>query len=227
MAISKKIIISISYFLMGGLTIIAMFPHLVVDEALLIFCYALSNLMIVLFMVHEMNTHEDRAHIIKIRDFWLKHLLVLYCLMLVNVLIFNGTHRNGFGIGMVEVFSKEHLQRCNIIPFHTLVNYISKLKNDSVDLVTVIKNIFGNIALFMPLGFFFCTLFKKQVKSWLSCMIYTLLISFLFEILQFVTLRGISDIDDVLLNCMGSVVAYLFFKSRLFRRIDAKQYFCS
>ena len=51
MAISKKIIISISYFLMGGLTIIAMFPRLVVDEALLIFCYALSNLMIVLFML--------------------------------------------------------------------------------------------------------------------------------------------------------------------------------
>ena len=227
MAVSKKIIVFISYFLMGGIAIVAMHPLLVVDEAILMLCYALPSVAMLLCMIRELSRQDDGIRKMKIRDFWLRHLFAIYCLMLATVLIFHGEHRNALDMEMIVVFSKEHLQRCNIIPFHTLVNYISKLKNDSIDLVTVIKNVFGNIALFMPLGFFFCTLFKKQVKSWLSCMIYTLLISFLFEILQFVTLRGISDIDDVLLNCMGSVVASLFFKSRLFRRIDAKQYFCS
>ena len=212
---------------MGGAAIIAMHPRLVIDDIFLIFCYVLPSVTMILFMICEINKQADRVHVVKIRKHWLRHLFVIYCLMLATVLIFHGGHRNTLDMETVKIFSKEHFQMCNIIPFHTLGTYISRLANHSINLDTVIKNIFGNVMLFMPLGFFFCTLFKKKVKFWFSCLIYTFIISFVVEIIQFVTFRGVSDVDDIILNCLGALFSYLFFKSKLFRWIDSKQYFCT
>ncbi len=151
--------------------------------------------------------------------------MAVYCLMLIAVLFFYGNHRSVMDNETFGVFSEAHFQTCNVIPFHTLTNYVSRLNEGSINLGTVIKNVGGNFVLFMPLGFFFCTLLKKKVKSWYFCALYVLLISFAVEILQFVTLRGVTDIDDIILNCSGTVFSYLLFQSKLFKRIDVKQYF--
>lgn len=226
MAISKKIVIFLSYFLMGGILVIAIHPRLIVDGAALIFCYAFPTIVMAVLMMCEMNRQEDRASAMKIRDSWLRHLLVLYCLLLVAVLFFYG-HRSTTDIETVGIFSEKHFQTCNAVPFRTLTNYVSRLNEGSINFGTVIKNVGGNFVLFMPLGFFFCTLLKKKVKSWYVCMLYTLMISFAVEVLQFVTFRGVTDIDDIILNCAGTVFSYLFFNSKLFGKMDFKQYFHS
>ena len=66
-------------------------------------------------------------------------------------------------------------------------------------------NIIGNILLFIP----FIVLFKKMKISIFASIIYTILIIISMELLQFLTKRGIFDIVDVYLNCLGILLASL------------------
>lgn len=69
----------------------------------------------------------------------------------------------------------------------------------------VLMNIIGNILLFIP----FIVLFKKMKISIFASIIYTILIIISMELLQFLTKRGIFDIVDVYLNCLGILLASL------------------
>lgn len=77
-------------------------------------------------------------------------------------------------------------------------------------------NIVGNILAFAPYGFFLPLLNKKHRK-----LIYVILLSLLFslavEVVQLYLKVGIFDVDDILLNSIGGITGYLFY--RLWDRI--------
>lgn len=91
----------------------------------------------------------------------------------------------------------------NLIPFAG----ISAMWNDP-DRQHAFGNIFGNILMFAPLGFFLPLLWRK----WDGARVFLvgMGLSVLIETVQLFTGRG-TDIDDVILNTLGAVIGYAIF----------------
>ncbi len=73
-----------------------------------------------------------------------------------------------------------------------------------------IKNVLGNILLFIPLGFYISYYLRSENS--ISTLIITILSSITIESTQLVIGR-VFDVDDIILNVVGGIVGYLFYKS--------------
>ncbi|MDD9150380.1 MULTISPECIES: VanZ family protein [unclassified Sporolactobacillus] len=82
----------------------------------------------------------------------------------------------------------------------------------------ILKNVIGNIVLFMPLGILLPLLIeKKQAFRWQ--LLFAVLISLVIEICQFWFAARIFDIDDIMLNVAGALAGRLILSVfRLFVR---------
>lgn len=81
-------------------------------------------------------------------------------------------------------------------------------------------NIVGNIAVFMPIGFFSCLLWKKP--SFWKAIISGFLTSLAIELAQYPLERG-TDIDDLWLNTLGALLGWAAYLA-IRRHIDAEKY---
>lgn len=70
-----------------------------------------------------------------------------------------------------------------------------------------------NIALFVPLGFFLSSMFSSSRRPTLWPILSALLVSVAVEITQFLTYRGMLDVDDLISNCCGAVIGLLIYKT--------------
>lgn len=144
-------------------------------------------------------------------------LFVTYILMVISVTLFP------VYIGMPhERFS---FYSINFIPLVTIfddINQIGKAYDGDTlfMLKLIIKNVGGNILMFMPLGFLLPIL-RQRFRSIKNILLVGLLASVTIESLQFVQLYfGLNfaravDIDDLICNVFGALLGYLVFK--LFR----------
>lgn len=96
----------------------------------------------------------------------------------------------------------------NLVPFRTIRNYVKY----SGFLHTMI-NIFGNIIIFVPFGFLLAEIFPKT-RNILKILGITFATSFFVEFIQFFIGRSV-DIDDLILNLLGSVIGYFIWKKIL------------
>ena len=71
-----------------------------------------------------------------------------------------------------------------------------------------IQNVIGNILLFIPFGMFLNYYFKVRI---ISLIIITILYSLSIELTQTLIDR-VFDIDDIILNLVGSIIGYYFSK---------------
>lgn len=87
----------------------------------------------------------------------------------------------------------------NFIPFKEIFRYDfgSRL---------FIKNVIGNVLLFLPFGFF-TSYYLKSEKAWLP-LVLTLIASCSIETVQMIIGR-VFDIDDILLNLLGGFLGFL------------------
>ncbi|MDF2521744.1 MAG: glycopeptide antibiotics resistance protein [Clostridia bacterium] len=97
----------------------------------------------------------------------------------------------------------------NLIPFKTIANYMINRQNVSFDVW--IYNLAGNIAAFVPLGFLLPAAFQK-VRSLKAVFVTVLFLIVSAEAAQLLTLRGVFDVDDIILNTIGSVIGYYIYK---------------
>ena len=95
----------------------------------------------------------------------------------------------------------------NLVPFKTIKLFINGYMNGVVTLKDFTTNIFGNLCAFMPFAIFLPLLFKSMNKYW-KFLITMILIVVIIELLQFVTLSGACDIDDLILNVLGASIVY-------------------
>lgn len=72
----------------------------------------------------------------------------------------------------------------------------------------VFLNIFGNIALFVPMGILFKQLSLKPIILFMISL--GLIIT--IELLQYITQKGIFDVLDIVLNLLGVAIGYLIVK---------------
>jgi glycopeptide antibiotics resistance protein len=151
-------------------------------------------------------------------------LFSLYSFVLLWKLLFERTivrvvnYNNGFnsnyfffsaGRGFFNFDMDVWKANANIIPFKNTINYI--IHNDRFNLDIVISNTLGNILIFIPLGIFVPILLKRYIKL-SKLTVLTIIISLLFESIQIIIQIGQFDIDDIILNCTGSIVGLLFVK---------------
>ncbi|TCM96208.1 VanZ like protein [Paenibacillus sp. BK033] len=102
----------------------------------------------------------------------------------------------------------------NLVPFHTIKSLIYHRHAYNAD--AWMKNLFGNIVLFIPLGVCFPLLSRRlfHAARSLAAIILTL---FLVEAIQLVTRVGSFDIDDIILNTFGAGIGLVIIKQFMSR----------
>ena len=136
-------------------------------------------------------------------------LFALYCVVLLYVLFLHNTYRYEFGaIGVNSYFSEEHMSMINIVPFKTIFGYFQRLMNHTINTDIVVRNLFVNLVLFLPMGMAVPVLFEKKINKFWKFLLFIVISTFAIEIIQFLTMRGTADIDDIILNSLGGCIGY-------------------
>ncbi|MGE5627397.1 MAG: VanZ family protein [Solirubrobacterales bacterium] len=130
-----------------------------------------------------------------IKKAFIYFVLILYIFFLVKILLLSRV-------------SHPELRSINLIPFHSIMKYLS---GSTVNLKRfAFSNLGGNILIFVPLGTYL-PLFKKD-KRVINNLFFIFIVSLIVEIIQGVFAIGASDIDDIILNSFGGFLGILFFK---------------
>ena len=98
----------------------------------------------------------------------------------------------------------------NYIPFKEIFRY-------EVGSSLFVKNIIGNVLLFLPYGYF-ASEYIKSKKLAAPCFL-TFIVSFTIEVVQY-NIGRTFDIDDVILNTLGGLLGYLLY--RLVEKVKVK-----
>lgn len=73
----------------------------------------------------------------------------------------------------------------------------------------VFTNLFGNVLIFMPFGFFLPM--ASRYRSFAAAVLYSFSLSLMVETFQLLTKVGSFDVDDLLLNTIGGAAGYIIF----------------
>ncbi|MEH7178293.1 VanZ family protein [Neobacillus vireti] len=98
----------------------------------------------------------------------------------------------------------------NLTPFESIYNLLTHS-----NFMYTLRNIVGNILLFMPLGFSIPLRFKVN-KFW-KVIIFGFFTSCLVEVIQLLTSIRSFDVDDLILNTLGAIIGFVLF--RLFDKV--------
>ncbi len=140
----------------------------------------------------------------------LRIFLCLYLLLFATLTLFDPLwgRNGGFVTWNRELFETYVQSSLNLVPFKTIVQYFLK-----GNLNQFFVNIIGNFVCLMPLGILLPLNFEKQRKTGIFLLTCAVIVSAV-EILQFITLSGSCDIDDLILNVAGAFLIYLFTKNK-------------
>lgn len=94
----------------------------------------------------------------------------------------------------------------NLIPFDSIVSYFINFTRYNFN--TWFYNTFGNVLVFIPLGIFLPLIFNA-IKRLSQVILVIVICSLTIEVLQYVTLLGVFDVDDIILNLLGGTSGYL------------------
>ena len=90
---------------------------------------------------------------------------------------------------------------------------IAKVKADKMPKDTfAVMNLAGNIVMFIPLGFL-PPCVHAEWRTFGRCMLYAAACICLVEVVQLFTLTGSCDIDDFILNMVGTAFGYLLYRT--------------
>ncbi|MFV0241187.1 MAG: VanZ family protein [Lacrimispora sphenoides] len=139
---------------------------------------------------------------------------ICYILLLIKILFLSR-------VSLLELFHSQRTisRSINLIPFHSIMEYIS---GGSENLKRfAFGNVVGNVAIFVPFGIYL-PLFKND-KRVMTNLLFIFLVSLLVEIVQGLFGIGASDIDDVILNCLGGWIGILGYKFSILLVRDEKK----
>ena len=106
----------------------------------------------------------------------------------------------------------------NLIPFKTIKLFTNGYLRGIVSFKNFAVNVFGNLAALMPYGVFLPLMFKKMNK-FINFVVTMILIVIVIELLQFLTMSGSCDIDDLILNVFGASLVYFVTKIKFIKKI--------
>ncbi|MFB1050912.1 VanZ family protein [Paraliobacillus sp. JSM ZJ581] len=106
----------------------------------------------------------------------------------------------------------------NLIPFRTISTYIQAIFDGSMNIDVPIKNLSGNLFMFLPMGIYLPFFIRKLHKANLF-LISMIVILFVLEVVQLITRRGSFDIDDFILNLIGALMGFGIWKSKVAQKL--------
>ena len=106
----------------------------------------------------------------------------------------------------------------NIVPFDTIRLFINGYINGFVSTRDFAINILGNLCALMPCGIFIPMMFKR-INKYYKFLILMIMLVISIELLQFITLSGSCDIDDLILNVLGASAVYYIYKIKFIKKI--------
>lgn len=92
------------------------------------------------------------------------------------------------------------------VPFMSIYEYITEIKEMTL-LDFAFRNLVGNTVLFIPLGIFLPAIFVSQ-RKFDKFMVTIVIIISCVEFLQAITLLGVCDVDDLILNAIGACIGF-------------------
>jgi glycopeptide antibiotics resistance protein len=116
--------------------------------------------------------------------------------------------------GGIDVLVDRMKDNVNLELFATINNYFYKYSIGAISFRRVWVNVFGNLAVFAPYGLFFPLIYPKMrnrfrfYRFWIVTLV-------LVEVVQYVTMSGSLDVDDVFLNLLGLLIVYELFGRRI------------
>lgn len=124
------------------------------------------------------------------------------CLLFVIVVVkFNGSFEELEN--RIIMFSSEETINFNLIPFRSIGVQLTHINE-----WWALKNILGNIISFIPFGFLLPIVYNK-INSFFKFFASNILFILFVESFQFSTRIGCFDVDDIILNFVGSLCGYL------------------
>jgi len=91
--------------------------------------------------------------------------------------------------------------------FATVNRYLAVLDRPS-GFGLFLYNIIGNMVILIPFGYLF-PIVNKSVRKWWIFFLVALAFILMMEMMQYFSMSGTLDIDDVLLNLMGALIGYI------------------
>lgn len=127
-----------------------------------------------------------------------KILFVLYIVFIIYFLIFSDWY------GRTSVMTE---YRYNLVLFKEIKRFWKY--REQLGMFAMFTNLFGNVLIFMPFGFFMPMASKYQ--SFFSALFYSFGLSLCVETFQLLVKVGSFDVDDLLLNTIGGVAGYILY----------------
>ncbi len=97
--------------------------------------------------------------------------------------------------------------RYNLVLFKEIMRFIEY--REELGVFAVFANLFGNILIFVPYGFFISM--ASTCRGFFQTLFYSFALSLGVEIFQLFTRVGSFDVDDLMLNTLGGVLGYILF----------------
>ncbi|WP_207642429.1 VanZ family protein [Pseudobacteroides cellulosolvens] len=151
---------------------------------------------------------------ISIEEFILYSIFYIYICFAINKIFFP------LPITDIELFRKINKSSSIIFNYMPLKSVVEIYGNNIIGIKHIIKQIIGNIVLFIPYGFFVPLIFSK-LNSFKKLLILGAITSTLIEVIQYVvssflgfTYR-IADIDDLIYNTLGTLIGFYIYKGVL------------
>lgn len=144
--------------------------------------------------------------------------LLIYCFTLL-IILFLSSRGNWSNLTLIEYIRRFS----NFVPFKTIRWFVQGINNHSMNLDIPIKNIFGNLLIFLPMGLYLPCIFKK-FRTLGHFFIGIFIILVFGEVLQLLLRRGSFDIDDMILNVIGATIGFIIWKNGYIQKLLNKLY---
>ncbi|WML45420.1 VanZ family protein [Neobacillus sp. PS3-40] len=144
---------------------------------------------------------------------------VFYLLGLVSLLFLGSRGSVWSDLSLVEYIEKSS----NFVPFKTISTYVKAIFDGSMNLDIPIKNLVGNLIMFFPMGIYLPYLVKRINNVGIFSFT-TIILLFVIEILQSVSRRGSFDIDDFILNMLGTLIGFGIWKLNFIQKLLKPKY---
>lgn len=184
--------------------------------------------MLLLFM--DMKLHlrkleeEEEKRTIQYKT--MRRIFTIYVIALATLLFLGSTFRGGIyhrNIWNAKPFSQDHFDYyCNLHLMKSVKMYYHAFQDGSMSLKLIALNLLGNLIAFAPFGFFLPVTFGKKIRNVGQFLLAVTFASVLCELIQFITMVGQGDIDDVLLNVLGALIIYLLVHIPIVRELIRK-----
>jgi len=142
------------------------------------------------------------------------YLLALVMLLFVGVMFVGIRGYIWTDLSLIEYIKSSS----NFVPFKTISTYIQAIFDGSMNISIPIKNLVGNLFMFLPMGIFL-PFFIVKINKVSIFTISMIILLFFIEAIQLVTRRGSFDIDDFILNTLGALIGFGIWKSKLVQKL--------